>query len=157
MGKLSEFFKLHFDPEKQKIVKDQEQEEVESVFDGDTYTWSIEFELTGNVNDFDLAKEYLLEDTMLNYYSGIAKKYMRSIDWVLQTPHSGKVFIRGQLSYMSERLAEQLLSFINEQNSDGLGEGFEQQEFAEIDLGNDEYTTVGFKFIEDPNFILENN
>ena len=156
MGKLSDFFNFHFDANKKKIVQGQEQEEQKSMFDGDTYTWSIEFELTGNVNDFDLAKEYLLEDTMLNYYSGIAKKYIRAIDWVLQTPHSGKIFIRGQLSYMSDRLAEQLLSFINEQNSDGLGEGFEQQEFAEIDLGNDEYTTVGFKFIEEPNFILEN-
>lgn len=116
------------------------------------YLWGIRFDLTGNVNNFEDASRYLLEENMVQYYSGVERDQIKSIYWNLVNDNYGVVVISTYLENLSEQLQNDLLEFINDQNSDGIGEGFSQQEFAEIDCGDDIYDTIGFRTISEPNF-----
>ena len=77
------------------------------------------------------AKEYLLADDMTEYYDGAQSEYIRSIKWVLEGDQSGVIYIETCARLNRQGLSE-LKSWIDGQNSDGLGEGFEQQEFISL-------------------------
>ena len=74
------------------------------------------------------ALRYLADDDMVQYYDGAQKEDIESIDWDLIHKQSGTIYIN-----TTARLKKQALNdvkkFIDGQNSDGLGEGFEQQDF----------------------------
>ena len=109
------------------------------------YIYKTYFKLRYEVNDLKAAQEYLAEDDMTTYLieDGRIAREVRdvvvSIRWILTDEQSGAIV----LTTKTELSAEQLLTisdWVSGQNSDGLGEGFEQQDFANYDLGlYDEY------------------
>ena len=101
------------------------------------FKYVTEFNLTNPVNDFEAAKEYLQEDDMTPYlvrylirkgHTSIAYRII-SIEWNLKSEDFGIIEL-----YTNQELSQQALDIISDwvtgQNSDGLGEGFEQQDFA---------------------------
>lgn len=117
------------------------------------YTYEIENKLNANVNDFDKANNYLLE---ANYMTGILKAHMLNnydkkiqkttkelephiidIKWSLKDEQTLNISL-----LVNKKLNNIELKELNEntigQASDGLGEGFEQQDFADY-LDKEEY------------------
>jgi len=74
------------------------------------------------------AADYLSDDNMEQYYSGDQAKDIVSIVWNLHRKQSGTIEIETTARLKKQALND-LKSFIDGQNSDGLGEGFEQQDF----------------------------
>ena len=130
------------------------------------YIYKTYFKLRNEVNNLRAAQEYLSEDDMTAYLVGddrIAREVrdaVVSIRWILTDEQSGAIV----LITKTELSAEQLLTisdWVSGQNSDGLGEGFEQQDFAcytvesesvyytddddeDEDYPDDEYVTASF-------------
>jgi L-rhamnose isomerase len=78
-----------------------------------------------------LAQEYLQSDDMTQYLEGDLKVAVERIQWYLDVDgHSYYVEAITRVPLSAEQLKE-LASWVSGQNSDGLGEGFEQQPFAE--------------------------
>lgn len=96
-------------------------------------TYRTDFKLTNRVNDYGAACRYLTEDNMVDYLHddpdvhGAEK--VTGVIWVLEDEQKGfiKVFTNDELT--AEESAE-ISEWIRGQCSDGLGEGFEQQDFA---------------------------
>lgn len=103
-------------------------------------TYFTEFYLTNSLANWDNyydAKDYLAEDNMrkyLNEYNisdeGELEK-IKEINWVLEDFEGGKIYVKTS-DNISAKTQTELSDWISGQNSDGLGEGFEQQPFAEI-------------------------
>lgn len=99
------------------------------------------FNLTNDVSDLDSARQYLTEDDMTVYlrqsFPDMAN-LITHIEWVLENECGGYVML-----YTVESLSVEQLNMVSEwvrgQNSDGLGEGFEQQPFAEKESRRDWY------------------
>lgn len=108
-------------------------------------TYETKFNLTSEVNDFIEAYDYLAEDDMTQYLDEKFKNIVESIEWVLKTTDSGIIVVSATRELTDEE-SKELSEWISGQNSDGLGEGFEQQDFAlteeeydDEDEENDEY------------------
>ena len=115
------------------------------------YVYKTKFNLTNPVNDFDAAQEYLSDDDMSEYLKddisgydkakcealGLHASDIISIDWVLTSDQDGEIILTTNKELSPQELAH-ISSWVSGQNSDGLGEGFEQQAFAEI-YDEDEY------------------
>ena len=144
--------------------------------------YKTDFNLECPVNDYDAAREYLLEDDMTKYLIDSLRgdnvneeeiMKIKNIKWILQDTQSGYILLT-----TTDVLPNNILSMISEwvsgQNSDGLGEGFEQQDFAEYDSGDyydednydDEYCMASFdwktnkypfKRVNSPYSLRENN
>ena len=105
------------------------------------YTYETKFRLTNPVNDFDAAQEYLSEDDMAEYLrddleyrkAGLDLDEIVSVDWILDrgTEQSGVIRLVTK-SELSKNMLATISDWVRGQCSDGLGEGFEQQPFAEI-------------------------
>ena len=102
-------------------------------------TYRTNFNLTNCVTDFNAAYEYLTEDDMTKYlkadvesrgYYGLAYD-IHSIKWILTDDDCGYIEL---ITIRELTIAEldEVSDWVRGQNSDGLGEGFEQQWFAEI-------------------------
>lgn len=113
------------------------------------YLYRTYFDLSDNIPDehWMKARKYLDEDNMANYLPDELSEKIILIQYDLITNN------RGFINIISNALLtqEELIALKNEldgQNSDGLGEGFEQQEFAELRNSEDEddYTYI---YIED--------
>lgn len=98
-----------------------------------SYEYETDFKLSNPVNDRTLAQGYLCEDDMTQYLDDDDKKVVESIRWVLETPDSGTVQVTTKRPLTPEE-STKISSWISGQNSDGLGEGFEQQDFALIEI-----------------------
>ena len=97
------------------------------------YIYETNFHLEAPVNDYDEAYAYLTEDDMLQYLDtkrAPEDNCITSIDWILEDEESGIIRVRSKRE-LTETELEQISDWIAGQNSDGLGEGFEQQDFAE--------------------------
>ena len=98
------------------------------------------FDLSDSIPDehWMEARKYLDEDNMANYLPDELSEKIILIQYDLITNNKGFINI------ISNALKDEL----DGQNSDGLGEGFEQQEFAELHNSEDEddYTCI---YIED--------
>lgn len=132
------------------------------------YIYRTNFTLNNDVSDFEEAKKYLIEDDMTKYlkddldnenYSGdFEVDGIQSIEWVLTKPSSGYVELVSEVK-LSEHELEYISEWVSGQNSDGLGESFEQQDFActrEVDRWSGEtfeYTS-SFNWNEDYSFEL---
>lgn len=111
------------------------------------YHYTTKFNLQYEVIDFEAAKHYLTEDNMTHYLkdeldylsdkvedqSNLSVPSSDSIDsitWNLRTPWSGTIDLVTN-EPLGEKQLKTISNWVGGQNSDGLGEGFEQQDFAE--------------------------
>lgn len=114
-------------------------------------TYETKFTLEYPVTDIERAKDYLTSDNMTTFL--LEQDFVKDsehandilhIEWVLQDSQSGVIRLNTKCE-LPEALLKNISSWIRGQNSDGLGEGFEQQDFAnypiddEFDLDEDEY------------------
>lgn len=115
----------------------EQQEEVSDSRKITDSTYGTSFTLTNPVNDYNAALDYLQANDMTQYlnndlnYLGLShlEGKIKEIKWVLEDEQTGYIVL-----YTTEPLAQEDLDKISEwisgQCSDGLGEGFEQQDFA---------------------------
>jgi len=87
------------------------------------------YRLASPVNDYDAAVAYLQSDDMTQYLPEDLKEPISSVEWQLDDDETGRVVVKTNRE-LTEDEAQSLKDWIDGQNSDGLGEGFEQQEFA---------------------------
>lgn len=105
------------------------------------YLYRTYFKLTACVNDFEAAKQYLIEDDMVKYLQGDRRcsdstyNKIKKISWILTDEMSGHIDLETIEALSKEELSN-ISDWVSGQNSDGLGEGFEQQDFA---FYNDSY------------------
>lgn len=113
------------------------------------YLYRTYFDLSDNVPDeyWMEARKYLDEDNMANYLPDELSEKIILIQYDLITNNRGFINIISNALLTQEELIV-LKDELDGQNSDGLGEGFEQQEFAELRNSEDEddYTCI---YIED--------
>ena len=111
------------------------------------YLYRTNFNLDGEVNDFQEAYDYLTEDNMTVYLkddSRIPQEVRDAIvfiEWILDECDCGHIDLKTN-RLMDEKELEFISSYVSGQNSDGLGEGFEQQDFADAydeDAFNSDY------------------
>ena len=90
-----------------------------------TLTGTIEY---GNIG---AAQDYLTSDDMTQYLEGSLAGAVELIEWRLE--HDGRRYVVQAVTNreLTEEELKELASWTSGQNSDGLGEGFEQQPFAE--------------------------
>lgn len=88
---------------------------------------------------YHLANEYLNEP-MEQYLHGELKEVISKIRWRLTDLDMGQITAFTEVPLTEKQLAS-LSDWVRGQCSDGLGEGFEQQDFANYDVGLiDEWT-----------------
>lgn len=92
------------------------------------------FALLAPVNDFAAAQSYLTSDDMTCYLRGevptVKDEEIRKVEWRLDDDQTGYVECEFTRELTPDEL-EAVSDWIRGQNSDGLGEGFEQQDFAQ--------------------------
>lgn len=95
------------------------------------FEYSTTFTLTGDVNDLEEAREYLTEDDMTVYLKESVEfaDAIEKIEWVLVSTNHGRIELASNRELTDAELKE-VSDWVSGQNSDGLGEGFEQQSFA---------------------------
>lgn len=92
------------------------------------------FTLSGDVQNRAAAQDYLVDDDMLQFLQGDVEGghvpaelgSVTSITWVLTSNSSGVVLLESP--ELPDAALTALSEWIRGQNSDGLGEGFEQQD-----------------------------
>lgn len=101
------------------------------------FIYSVNFHLKNDVLSISDANEYLQEDDMTNYlkkdlnnskFTELQNNIIK-IYWEIITSNSGKISLITNKKLSKEEL-DYISQWINSQNSDGIGEGFEQQDFA---------------------------
>jgi hypothetical protein len=102
------------------------------------FIYRANFNLTDSVNDFDSAYAYLLNDDMTKYLLGDDRgcKKVVSVQWILETESSGIIEVKTNAE-LTDLEKKNISEWISGQCSDGLGEGFEQQDFANYYIGDD--------------------
>ena len=99
------------------------------------YIYRTYFNLDADVLDIDEAQKYLSEDDMVQYLkndSRISKDVqnnVESIDWILRTTNSGYIELKSK-RLLNDKELESISDWVLGQCSDGIGEAFEQQSFA---------------------------
>lgn len=115
-----------------------------------TYTYSTPFEFTNPLPDdkaFHDARRYLDSSNVptkdcpsMSYFLREsvpeAERLGLNVAWRLGSPEGGSIEVESPEELDAETLSK-ISRWISGQNSDGLGEGFEQQDFAIIDDGDD--------------------
>lgn len=106
------------------------------------YIYRTYFNLTADVKDFDAARDFLKDDDMKQYMKGDKRvpdnvyETIESIDWILKDVDSGIIELKTTRELTQKEL-ENISDWVCGQCSDGLGESFEQQSFANYE--DDEY------------------
>jgi len=99
------------------------------------YVYRTYFTLVACVNDLAAAQEYLTEDDMTQYLKEDnripenVRNAVEKIEWHLTDECSGNIELQTNRALSADEL-KPISEFVSGQNSDGLGEGFEQQDFA---------------------------
>jgi hypothetical protein len=105
-----------------------------------TFRYRTTGQLTGTIDreDVGLAQAYLAQDDMTQYvYPAELAAVVAHVEWHLDANgHDYRVDVK-TTEKLGEAGLKDLASWISGQNSDGLGESFEQQAFAERE-GEDE-------------------
>lgn len=88
------------------------------------------------------ADAYLSADDMTQYVDDPLRSKLERVEWKLEDADGGVIVVEAKEELTQDELSE-LSAWISGQCSDGLGEGFEQQKFAELceedDWGEEEY------------------
>ena len=99
------------------------------------YVYLTSFKLLCPVVDLKRAKRFLKRDKMTPYFYGAyeiplaTKKKVKEIKWVLDTDQEGHIELKC-FDTLSEKELASISKWVLGQNSDGLGEIFEQMPFA---------------------------
>lgn len=103
------------------------------------YLYRTYFDLSDNIPDehWMEARKYLDEDNMANYLPDELSEKVILIQYDLITNNRGFINIISN-SLLTQKELLELKDELDGQNSDGLGEGFSQQEFAELSSGEDD-------------------
>ena len=102
------------------------------------------FRLMAPVTDMNKANKYLHEDDMTQFIDSDLDDCVMHIEWTLINNEQGYIEVRTNDS-LSIDDSEKISEWIRCQCSDGLGEGFEQQDFAfYIDDELDDYVCASF-------------
>jgi len=91
--------------------------------------YETNFHLEAPVNDFEAAQAYLSDDDMTQYIPDELKDVVKDVKWELDDEESGHISFKTTRELTAEE-SKKMSDWIDGQNSDGLGEGFEQQDFA---------------------------
>lgn len=97
------------------------------------------FKLVADVTDVDAANKYLKMDDMTEFLLG---KYphlrdtVAHIEWTLDESREGHIDLATVRELSPDEL-KTISEWVSGQNSDGLGEGFEQQPFASYEIEDD--------------------
>jgi len=103
--------------------------------------YKTNFSLEWPVNDFDAAHDYLVEEDMTVYlidnlkYEKVSEDEINKIvkiEWNLTDEQSGYILLI-TTDVLPMNVLDKISDWVSGQNSDGLGEGFEQQPFAETE------------------------
>lgn len=100
--------------------------------------YNTNFSLKNDVEKFDLAREFLQQDDMTNYIPERFKGVVVKVEWILLHCGGGIIEVQANRELNVEELKE-FSEWIRGQNSDGLGESFEQQGFEGDDYEEDDY------------------
>lgn len=95
-----------------------------------TTKYQMTGKLVDSVNSLSLANDYLQDDDMTKYVPESLEGIVLDVEWSLTDDISWQVRVVASRDLDPKETAE-LEDWISGQNSDGLGEGFEQQPFAE--------------------------
>ena len=98
----------------------------------ENYIYTTNFYLKNSVLDIDSANEYLHEDNMVNYLRSDFKNLsniFETLEWNLIDKQKGIITLTTN-RLLNKEEGDKISKWINGQCSDGLGEGFEQQDFA---------------------------
>lgn len=135
--------------------------------------YSTNFELQHPVQSKRDAQEYLSAGDMTEFLikdlvpKWIEADSVKSIEWHMNDDQSGKITLVATKELDEEEL-QAISSWVSGQNSDGLGEGFEQQDFANykddstlggynIDYGDEEEDDYEEEYWVMASFDWENN
>lgn len=95
--------------------------------------YRIKFRLLDPVNDLEEAQSYLSSDDMTTYLIDDAEDRLKSIitkiEWIQDTNISGYIELQTN-NHLSEEDLDWIRDWIDGQNSDGLGSGYSEQDFA---------------------------
>lgn len=95
-------------------------------------TYETPFRLEFEVNDFEAAASYLQDaGNMAQYLDDPLKQIATKITWELLTEDSGRIQVQTTRE-LTDKENNGLADWICGQCTDGLGEGFEQQDFASL-------------------------
>jgi hypothetical protein len=98
--------------------------------------------------DVDIAQAYLSEHDMADFLPERLINVVVSVEWRLTGTSAWTVTAQSNVRLTSAEL-EALASWVSGQNSDGLGEGFEQQAFAEHG-DHEDFTMSSFDWQTNP-------
>ena len=108
-------------------------------------TYTTRFELNDEVHDFKQAQNYLNQHDMTEFLLTdkrcICPDAIISIMWMLNTKIDGSVMLRTKRELTREEL-DSISEWIREQNSDGVGEDFLQQDFAQYPYTREELDSI---------------
>lgn len=98
------------------------------------------FKLITPVNNFIKAHQYLLHDSMKDYIENkTLKRKILLLEWYLIDEQYGYIMLYTKKELKQNELLE-ISDYVSGQNSDGLGEGFEGQNFgASFDWQTNKY------------------
>lgn len=102
------------------------------------FRYQTKFRLTDYVTDIEEANGYLQDDDMKLYAPDNLQKDIIEVTWYLTDYDSGYIELITKRDFSDDEL-KTMSDWISGQNSDGLGEGFEQQNFANYYAGEEEY------------------
>ena len=113
------------------------------------YLYHTPFTLELPVHDKKAANAYLQDDDMAEYLrdhldreqSSLKPEEVLRADWRMETDQAGDIQIEVTRP-LTETECVQISGWIQGQNSDGLGEGFEQQPFAEWEEEDSPYVEM---------------
>lgn len=99
-----------------------------------TITYRAEGVLTSSIAEENLsaAQEYLQSDNMTQYLDEDLAPVIAFIQWRLHADGHAWSVDAHAIRELTDVELKSLADWVSGQNSDGLGEGFEQQEFAEL-------------------------
>lgn len=146
-----------------------------------TVYYKTNFNLVCPVNDMAEAQNYLQEDDMTKYlidslrYDKVDEQEIAKISniyWALRDEQSGYILLT-TTDVLPMNVLDKISDWVSGQNSDGLGEGFEQQPFAEYrdeyyddedeyseyNMASFDWETNDYKFkrVSSPHAIIENH
>lgn len=106
------------------------------------HIYTTRFHLDAPVTDIEDAQAYLSEDDMTQYVDVKAddgselSDVIESVEWELTSEESGDIDVTATRE-LSQSELDRMSEWIGGQNSDGLGESFEQQPFANYEEESD--------------------